>query len=92
MVFDQVTPEEFNRLRLEYHRGIEEDFFLNYEITGTSTHQVKTGENLWYLCTYVYNLPYWLIVAYNKDIDFNQLKVGDPLIIPEIRTKEIPDM
>ena len=92
LVFDQVTPEEFNRLRLEYHRGIEEDFFLNYEITGTSTHQVKTGENLWYLCTYVYNLPYWLIVAYNKDIDFNQLKVGDPLIIPEIRTKEIPDM
>jgi membrane-bound lytic murein transglycosylase D len=88
LIFDQVTPEEFNRLRLEYHRGIEEDFFMNYSIVGTVTHQVQTGENLWYLCHYVYNLPYWLIVDYNKDIDFNQLKVGDHLIIPEITAKD----
>jgi membrane-bound lytic murein transglycosylase D len=86
--FDQITPDEFNRLRLEYHRGIEEDFFMNYAIVGTITHQVQTGENIWYLCHYVYNLPYWLIVDYNKDIDFNQLKVGNQLIIPEITAKD----
>jgi hypothetical protein len=87
LVFDQVTPDEFNRIRLEYHRGIEEDFFMNYEIIGTVTHQVRSGENLWYISHYVYNLPYWLIVAYNKDVDFNQLKVSDQLIIPEIKIR-----
>jgi membrane-bound lytic murein transglycosylase D len=88
LIFDQVAPAAFNRMRLEYHRGIEEDFFMHYEIIGTLTHQVQTGENLWYLCHYIYNLPYWLIVAYNKDTDFNQLKPGDQLIIPDIKTKD----
>ena len=87
LVFNQVSPDEFNRLRLEYHRGIEEDFFMNYDIIGTVTHQVQTGDNLWYLCHYEYNLPYWLVVSYNKNIDFNHLKAGDQLTIPEIRAK-----
>lgn len=87
LIFDNVTPKEFNRVRLEYHRGLEEDFFVNYEITDTLTHQVKHGENLWYLCNYVYNLPFWLVVDFNKDIDLANLKSGDKLIIPAIRSK-----
>ncbi|MBN2423969.1 MAG: LysM peptidoglycan-binding domain-containing protein [Calditrichaceae bacterium] len=88
LVFENVTPDEFNSMRLEYHRGIEEDFFLNYEITDTQTYQVKKGDNLWYLCNYVYNLPYWLIVDYNEDIDFESLKPGDTLIIPNVKAKK----
>ena len=87
LVFNQVTPAEFNRMRLEYHRGLEDDFFVNYEITDTLTHKVKNGENLWYLCNYVYNLPYWLIVDFNKDIDLEKLKAGDKLIIPAIKSR-----
>ena len=87
LIFEKVTPDEFNLIRLEYHRGLEEDFFVNYEITDTLTHRVKNGENLWYLCNYVYNLPYWLVVDFNKDMDLTNLKTGDKLIIPAVKTK-----
>ena len=87
LIFNQVTPDVFNRMRLEYHRGIEEDFFIHYEIISTMVHRVQSGENLWYLCRYVFNLPMWLVVDYNKDIDFNQLKVGDKIILPEVKSK-----
>ncbi|MEJ2543543.1 MAG: transglycosylase SLT domain-containing protein [Calditrichaceae bacterium] len=87
LVFNKISPAEFNRLRLEYHRGLEEDFFVNYEITDTLTHRVKNGENLWYICNYVYNLPYWLIVDFNKDVELDKLKAGDKLIIPSVKSK-----
>lgn len=87
LIFDKVTPDEFNLVRLEYHRGLEEDFFVNYEITDTLTHRIKNGENLWYLCNYVYNLPYWLVVDFNKDVDLTNLKTGDKLIIPAVKSK-----
>jgi len=87
LVFDKVTPQEFNRLRLEYHRGLEEDFFLNYEIIDTLSHQVKRGDNLWYLSNHVYNLPYWLIIDFNKEVDFANLKPGDNIVIPSIKSK-----
>lgn len=89
LVFDTISATEFNRMRLEYHRGIEEDFFMNYEISGTLEHQVKSGENIWYLCNYTYNLPFWLIVDYNKDVNFAALKVGDKLIIPEVKARNL---
>ena len=92
LIFNNVTPEEFNLERLEYHRGIEEDFFMHYEIISTKTYKVKSGQNLWYLCQYVFNLPLWLVVNYNKDVDFNRLMVGDKIIIPEVRSKSDPDI
>jgi len=87
LIFNQVTPDEFNRIRLEYHHGIEEDFFMHYNITGTKTHKVRTGENLWYLCNYIFNLPIWLVVSYNKDIDFSKLKAGDTIVFPDVKAK-----
>lgn len=87
LVFEKVKADEFNRMRLEYHHGLEEDFFTNYEITDTLTHRIKSGDNIWYLCNYVYNLPYWLIVDYNRDVDFEKLKPGDLLVIPSIKAR-----
>ena len=87
LIFDKITADDFNRMRLEYHSGLEEDFFIHYEITGTLEHRIKAGDNIWYLCNYEYNMPYWLIVDYNKDVNFDNLKVGDKLIIPTIKAK-----
>jgi membrane-bound lytic murein transglycosylase D len=89
LIFNTISADDFNRKRMEYHRGIEEDFFMNYEITGTVEHRVKNGENIWYLCNYEYNLPYWLVVDYNKDMDFEALRAGDKLIIPSINSRKL---
>ena len=82
--FEKTTPEKFISARLEYHRAIEEDFFNNYKVTGTITHIIKSGENIWYLCNYVYNLPYRVLKSYNSDLSLNELNPGDLILIPEI--------
>jgi peptidoglycan lytic transglycosylase D len=87
LIFDHISPEEFNRARLEYHIGLEEDFFMHYEITGTQSHTVRSGDNIWYLCNYEYNLPLWLIVSYNKSLNFETLRTGDKLTIPTIKSR-----
>ena len=84
MVFNTISPDVFNENRLEYHRGIEEDFFNNYQVVNTVNHKVNRGENIWYLCNYVFNLPYWLIRSYNSELNLESLKPGDLIVVPEV--------
>ncbi len=82
LVFDSVSEKEFQRRRIEYHRGIEEDFFATYVIDGVLVHKIKSGENIWYLCNQVYEIPYWLLQKYNPNKNLERLAAGDKLIIP----------
>jgi len=82
LVFNSVSEKEFRRKRMEYHRGIEEDFFASFTVEGVLVHSIKSGENIWYLCNQVYEIPYWLVRKYNPNKNLEQLKAGDELIIP----------
>ena len=84
IIYVNVRKEEFLQKRMEYHRGLEEDFFSSYNVSGVQTHKLKKGENIWYLCNEVYEVPYWLVVKYNPNIDLNRLIMGDEIIIPII--------
>ncbi len=82
LVFKEVSEKEFKRKRMEYHRGIEEDFFASYAIEGVLAHKIKSGENIWYLCNQVYEIPYWLVRKYNPNKNLERLNKGDELFIP----------
>lgn len=82
LVFDNVAEKEFQRKRMEYHRGIEEDFFSSFTVDGVITHKIKSGENIWYLCNQIYEIPYWLVRKYNPNKNLEQLTAGEELIIP----------
>jgi len=82
IIYVNIRKEEFLQKRMEYHRGLEEDFFSTYGVGGVQTHKLKKGENIWYLCNEVYEVPYWLVVKYNPNIDLNRLHKGDEIIIP----------
>ena len=88
LVFRNVSEQEFQQRRLEFHRMIEEDFFSTYRIDGFKLHRVKPGDNIWQLGNDVYNIPYWLIRKYNPDQDLHNLKAGDILIMPNIELKD----
>jgi hypothetical protein len=45
-------------------------------------HKIKSGENIWYLCNQVYEIPYWLILKYNPNKNLERLTANDELIIP----------
>jgi membrane-bound lytic murein transglycosylase D len=82
--FSKVSPEQFLERRLEYHKGIEEDFFGSYRVTGTIEHSLRAGDTLWVLSRKLYGVPTWLIHRYNPDVDFARLTPGTKLAIPVI--------
>ena len=82
--FARVSPDEFQERRLEYHKGIEEDFFGSFRVTGTVEHTLRSGDTLWVLSHKLYGVPTWLIHRYNPDLDFAKLTAGMKLSIPVV--------
>jgi membrane-bound lytic murein transglycosylase D len=80
--FSKVSPEVFQERRLEYHKGIEEDFFGSFRVTTTIEHTLRPGETLWTLSHKTYAVPSWLIHRYNPDVDLAKLVPGTKLVIP----------
>jgi membrane-bound lytic murein transglycosylase D len=80
--FSKVSPEEFQERRLEYHKGIEEDFFASFQVTNTIEHTLRPGETLWVLSHKTYAVPSWLIHRYNPDLNLAKLVPGSKLVIP----------
>ncbi len=80
--FSKVSPEVFQQRRLEYHKGIEEDFFGSFRVSTTVDHTMRPGETLWLLSHKKYAVPTWLIRRYNPDVDLAKLVPGTVLVIP----------
>ncbi len=90
--FSQSRPEDFERVRIEYHRVLQEDFFAEWEIEGTLIHRVGPGDSLWLLSTQRFDVPIWLLRQYNPDVDLNALSAGTPLTIPTLRQRNTPSV
>ena len=86
--FSEITPEVFERIRVEYHRSLQEDFFAEWEIEGTVVHRVGPGDSLWLLSTRRYDVPIWLLRQYNPDVDLQALSAGTKLTVPKLRQRE----
>ena len=74
--FSKVTPDQFEARRAEYHRALQEAFFTQFRIKGTSDHVIKRGESVWVLAQQRYNIPIWLLRQYNPDLDLGSLQPG----------------
>ena len=86
--FAQVTPEAFEEKRLAYHRGMQEDFFSEWEIAGTEVHKLRRGDSLWVLSHRRFNVPLWLLRQYNPDVDFESPAVGTHITVPVLKRRE----
>lgn len=85
--FSRVTPSEFLERRLEHHKGIEEDFFRFYQVSGTVDHTLRRGETLWTISRKTYAVPMWLIHRYNPEVDLARFVPGTTLKIPVVAKK-----
>lgn len=86
--FSSVTPDDFERIRVEYHRVLQEAFFAEWEIEGTVEHRIRPGESLWTLSTRRFDVPLWLLRQYNPDVNLEALSAGMKLTIPKLRQRE----
>ena len=87
--FSQTRPEDFERVRVEYHRALQEDFFARWEIEGTAIHRVGPGDSLWILSKRKFDIPIWLLRQYNPDVDLDALSAGSKLTIPKLRERGV---
>ncbi len=88
--FENVTPEEFHRRRVEYHQGIEEDFYRNFRVQGEMAYTIRTGDSIWYICNRNFEIPHWLLKKHNPDRDLGRLIAGQEITIPLVEAR-FPD-
>ena len=88
LTFQGVTPEEFHRRRLEYHQGIEEDFYGNFIVEGQTIHKVRRGESIWVLCNNTFEVPYWLLKKHNPNKALLNLAAGDEIVVPLVEARD----
>jgi len=86
LIFTRVAAKQFHRRRLEYHKSIQEDFFLNYKVNGVRHYSIQSGDNLWRICNQQFEIPCWLLAQYNPDKMISKLYPGDKLAVPIIST------
>ena len=89
--FSKVGPAEFERSRVEYHRVMQEEFFTDWEISGTETHELRRGDTVWVLSQRRFNVPLWLLQQYNPDTDLQSTQPGTQITVPLLKRRESGD-
>lgn len=85
LVFEKVTPEEFEKARLTYHKKLEEGFLKRYTVASTFPHTLREGESLWTLSE-SYKDPFWLLKRFNADLDSRPPRSGALIRIPRVES------
>lgn len=85
---NQVSQDQFEEKRYEFHKEFEEDFFSAYTVETVSIYKINKGDNIWMLCKEKFELPVWLIKKYNLSINLNRLKLDQKILVPIIVEKE----
>ncbi|WP_455196933.1 LysM peptidoglycan-binding domain-containing protein [Kaarinaea lacus] len=85
--FTKVTPAEFEEQRIAYHRALQEEFFEQYQITGSDKHKIRRGQSVWKLSKRTYNIPLWLLRQYNPDLDIDRVKPGTIVTFPKLEER-----
>jgi membrane-bound lytic murein transglycosylase D len=95
--FSRISPDEFARRRITYHRELQEAYFTRYRVTETTVHKLRRGESVWVLAQRTYRVPVWLLRQYNPELDFDRVRPGDAIVFPRVErvqdgTPEVPAM
>jgi hypothetical protein len=89
---DKISKDQFEEIRFEYHKKIQEDFFSFYKVETVQTYRVKKGDNIWTLCNEAFEIPVWLIKKYNPTINFYDLRWSQNIVIPVVRVLAANEM
>jgi membrane-bound lytic murein transglycosylase D len=80
--FSNVSAQQFETLRSQYHRQQQDTFFRNHTITGVTEHVVRSGESVWILSLRKYDVPVWLFRQYNPELDMDNVRLGTRVNFP----------
>lgn len=80
----RVSAAQFVAARRDYHHHLQESFFAAHRIAGTETYAVRRGESLWTIAQQKTDLPVWLVAQYNPDVNFNDMRPGTTITLPQV--------
>ncbi len=81
---NKISKETFEERRYEFHKGIAEDFFAAFKVSGVQTYTVKRGDNIWTITHNELDLPFWLMKRYNPNVAFENLHPKQKLLFPVV--------
>jgi membrane-bound lytic murein transglycosylase D len=82
--FDAVPRSQFEQRRREYHARLQAAYFASHRIDGARIYIVRRGDSLWSITEREVMLPVWLLQQYNPDLDFNDLRPGTQISLPQV--------
>ncbi len=82
--FVNVSREDFEAKRREYHRTQEATYFAAHRIVGTETYLARRGDSGWTVTQHNPELPLWLLQQYNPDLNLAELHPGTQIVLPRI--------
>jgi membrane-bound lytic murein transglycosylase D len=82
--FHKVAHDAFEQKRRDYHQQLQAAYFAEHRIGGTEIYIARAGDSLWTVTKRARQLPEWLLVQYNPDVDFSELKPGTQIVIPRV--------
>ncbi len=80
----QVSVDEFERRRRQYHINQQESFFANYRIQNVDRYQISPSDNIARIARNRYSVPLWLLRQYNPELNFRQIRAGDTVVFPVV--------
>jgi membrane-bound lytic murein transglycosylase D len=82
--FVNVTREEFEQKRREFHRTEQASYFAAHRIVGTEVYLARRGDSGWTVTQHNSELPLWLLQQYNPDLDLSEMRPGTQIVVPKI--------
>ncbi|MDG1463119.1 MAG: LysM peptidoglycan-binding domain-containing protein [Gammaproteobacteria bacterium] len=87
--FSKVSVIEFTSRRVQFHKELQEAFFMQYRIVDMQQHKLRDGESIWLINRKSFNVPEWLLRQYNPDLDFNRVRQGTVILFPKIERIDV---
>ena len=82
--FVNVSREDFEEKRREYHRTQEATYFASHRIVGTETYLARRGDSGWTVTQHNPELPLWLLQQYNPELNLAEMRPGTQMVLPKI--------
>ncbi len=82
--FHKVSHDVFEQKRRDYHQQLQAAYFAEHRIGGTEIYIARSGDSLWTVTKRARQLPEWLLVQYNPEVDFSELRPGTQIVIPRV--------
>ncbi len=80
--FSNVSVEEFELKRRQFHLEEQQEFFRQYRIGNVDEYKVAANDNIANLARRKYSVPMWLLRQYNPTLNFRQVQIGQTVMFP----------